>query len=289
MPAVKDSQPLTTILPIAARRLTMLLATGLLSIHAAWGNPDSTRQNMENRDNPLIQISTDRGDIFVELFPRAAPRNVERFLEHVQPSAEAGEPPYYDGTRFHRIVSNHFIQAGRHNDDQLTQLPPPVPHEINAQRLGLHEQRVIDDRGRPHEWLNLQDHQDFQQRVLEPLYQQMSINDETALRSRQGEVLQQLRQLTLQQLLALKGYRYDNTYSSRMPLAGSLVMVPHGPEGNSAEFFISLVDAPWLMGKNTVIGQVVAGQETVQRINQAGAGNTMIHQIRSARSDISSP
>ncbi len=280
---MKHRQTSTNALPIAARQLMVLFATALMSIHAAWGTPDAARQNMENQGNPLVQISTDRGDLFVELFPRAAPRNVERFLELIQTSANEDVSPYYDGTHFHRIVTNHFIQAGRRNDDELRQRLPVVPHEINAQRLGLGDQRVIDNRGRPHDWLNLQDHQDFQQRVLTPLYQQMGIHDESALRSRQNEVMQRLQQLTLQQFLELKGYRYDTTYSSRMPLAGSLVMVPHGPEGNSTEFFIPLLDAPWLMGKNTVIGQVVAGQDTLQRIHQAGAGNTMIRQIRQIR------
>ena len=286
---MKHRQTMTNVLPMAARQLMVLFAAGLMSIHAAWGTPDSARQNMENQGNPLVQISTDRGDIFVELFPRAAPRNVERFLELMQPSADDDEPPYYDGTRFHRIVSNHFIQAGRRNDEELAHPSPVIPHEINAQRLGLGDQRVIDDRGRPHEWLNLEDHQDFQKRVLTPLYQQMNIQNESVLRSRQDEVMQRLRQLTLQQLLELKGYRYDTTYSSRMPLAGSLLMVPYGPEGNSAEFFISLLDAPWLMGKNTVIGQVVAGQDTIQRIHQAGAGNTTIRQIRQTRDNSPSP
>lgn len=276
--------------------LTLLVLMTLCSTHAS-ADLASALQNMENSSNPLVRISTDRGDVYAELFPRAAPRNVEHFLalaeEHItsdeteleieldtqaEPESRAGIPSYgayYDGLPFHRVVANHFVQAS-------SPLTPhdPIPHEINAQRLGLHEQRVVNEQGALHPWLEVNDAEDFRSKVLLPLYHSMGIRNEDLLTQRQNEVMQRLQQLNLQQLYEMQGYRYDGSFSSRMPLAGSLMMVPYGPEGNGAGFFITLLDAPWLMGKNTVIGQVVSGLETVRLINQAGAGNTRIIRIR---------
>jgi len=261
----------------------LLLAGMLLSASKVLADLPEALLNMENGDNPLVRISTDRGDVFVELFPRAAPRNVEHFLALAQgeiavtdtASTEAQRAYNYDGLPFHRIISNHFIQAGNHLTPADT-----LPHEINARRLGLHEQSLIDGQGAPHPWLNISDSTDFQQTILLPLYRNMRISSESTLEQRQNEVLQRLRQLNLQQAYELMGYLYDDDLPSRMPLAGSMMMVARGPEGNSPEFFITLIDAPWLMGKNTVIGQVVSGLETVRVINRAGAGNTHIDQVR---------
>jgi len=248
--------------------------------------------NMESRDNPLLLISTASGDIYVELFPRAAPRNVERLLA----LAEAEQPimlpntieplfyHYYDGQRITRSVSDHYVIFG--DDPALTAADPLslLLHEINAARLGLEEQPLFLADGRPHPWLNLASHEDFQQRVLTPLYESLGISSQAQLAQRMSAVQQQLRSMSLADLYRLKGYRFDDALSSRMPLRGSVIMLPEGASGNRDGFFITLLDAPWLIGKNTVVGQVVEGLESVQRINQTvGADRPVtIHQVRHA-------
>lgn len=55
--------------------------------------------------NPKVQLTTSMGVMVVELDPVKAPVSVENFLGYVR----AGS---YDGTIFHRVISNFMIQGG---------------------------------------------------------------------------------------------------------------------------------------------------------------------------------
>jgi peptidyl-prolyl cis-trans isomerase A (cyclophilin A) len=65
-------------------------------------------------------ISTNRGDIRVELFPNHAPATVRNFVGLSDGSAEwtnprtgaKGEGALYAGTVFHRVIANFMIQGG---------------------------------------------------------------------------------------------------------------------------------------------------------------------------------
>jgi len=57
------------------------------------------------KGNPMVLISTSKGDIKVELYPDKAPETVKNFLAYVN----AG---YYDGTIFHRVIRGFMIQGG---------------------------------------------------------------------------------------------------------------------------------------------------------------------------------
>ena len=55
--------------------------------------------------NPKILLSTNLGDITLELFPEAAPKAVENFVGLT-------EKGYYDGIIFHRVIRDFMIQWG---------------------------------------------------------------------------------------------------------------------------------------------------------------------------------
>ena len=56
-------------------------------------------------ENPKVIMKTTDGDIVIELYAEQSPVTVANFLEYV----DAG---YYDGTVFHRVISNFMIQGG---------------------------------------------------------------------------------------------------------------------------------------------------------------------------------
>ena len=55
-------------------------------------------------------LRTNRGDIFLQLFPVECPRTVENFVGHSQSG-------YYSGTKFHRVIKGFMIQGGDPDGD----------------------------------------------------------------------------------------------------------------------------------------------------------------------------
>lgn len=52
-----------------------------------------------------VKMTTNHGDIVIELNQEKAPKTVENFLSYVKES-------FYDGTVFHRVIPNFMIQGG---------------------------------------------------------------------------------------------------------------------------------------------------------------------------------
>jgi len=252
--------------------ILMMCGTGLATADLA-----TATAAMDNPANPLMLMRTSRGDIYLELYPESAPRNVANFIALAEArvplfdisTASTVTPHYYDGMVFHRILRNYLVQAGA---PRSATSPVPeylVEDEINARQFGLHEEKVLDAFGKPHPWLNLADNADFQEQILVPLYRRLGISSPAAVEARQYEIHDVLRTMTLRQAWENQGYRYNERLASRAPVRGSLAMAGSAPNTNAAEFFITLVDAPWLAGTTTVIGRVVEGMEIVDRIDQA--------------------
>ncbi|HJV73803.1 MAG TPA: peptidylprolyl isomerase [Noviherbaspirillum sp.] len=74
-------------------------------------------------DNPQVSLKTNMGDIVLELYPEKAPKTVENFLQYVKSG-------HYNGTVFHRVISNFMIQGGGFDKD-MKQKPtnPPIENE----------------------------------------------------------------------------------------------------------------------------------------------------------------
>ncbi|BAW80210.1 cyclophilin type peptidyl-prolyl cis-trans isomerase [Candidatus Nitrosoglobus terrae] len=73
---------------------------------------------------PKVKLQTTLGDIVIELNPEKAPLSVENFLRYVNEG-------FYNGTLFHRIISNFMIQGGGF-DQKLNPKPTHAPIKNEA-------------------------------------------------------------------------------------------------------------------------------------------------------------
>jgi cyclophilin family peptidyl-prolyl cis-trans isomerase len=258
--------------------LCLLLAISITAITPpdALADTQSALNAMENPRNPLLQVSTARGEFYVELFPTAAPRNVANFLALANGQVdmfdpESGQivnPKFYENTFFHRAIPGLLTQGGiaRRASDPVPETP--IADEINARQFGLHQIQVLDELGKPNAWLNLSDKTDFEEFILQPLYRKLGIMTPEMLEARQSEVVTALENMTLMQAYENVGYRFNDLLPSRPPKRGSIGMAGDAPNSNLTQFFILHSEAPWLRGRVTITGQIVEGMEIVDRINQ---------------------
>jgi peptidyl-prolyl cis-trans isomerase A (cyclophilin A)/peptidyl-prolyl cis-trans isomerase B (cyclophilin B) len=82
--------------------------------------------------NPQVDLETTKGRIRIELYPEAAPRTVENFLQYVK----AG---HFDGTQFHRVIAGFMIQGGGFTEDfrQKPTRPPIAIESEHSVKAGL--------------------------------------------------------------------------------------------------------------------------------------------------------
>jgi cyclophilin family peptidyl-prolyl cis-trans isomerase len=72
---------------------------------------------------PQVKFQTSQGEFVVELYPEKAPKTVENFLQYVKDK-------HYEGTIFHRVISNFMIQGGGYDAKYAERKTrPPVQHE----------------------------------------------------------------------------------------------------------------------------------------------------------------
>ncbi len=70
-----------------------------------------------------VKFVTSEGDFVMEVYPDKAPKTVANFLQYVKDK-------HYDGTIFHRVISNFMVQGGGYDTSYAEKKTrPPVPHE----------------------------------------------------------------------------------------------------------------------------------------------------------------
>lgn len=261
--------------------ILFLLVVTALPVFGASGN---------EQKNPVCIIETSNGNISVELLKDNAPKTVQNFIDLAEGKKEFTDlqtgkkvrRPFYDGLIFHRVIKNFMIQGGCPKSDGTGGPGYKFEDEINAKALGLDDIKVMQDGGSVHPYLLVRTKEDFQRTVLMPLYKQMGIASQQQFEKRQQEAQQRLKQLTLKTCYENLGYRYNDTLKAHAPKRGMLAMANSGPNTNGSQFFINLIDTPWLTGKHTVFGKVIEGMEIVDEIGETpvGMSNKPIKDIR---------
>ncbi len=230
----------------------------------------------EDFDNPVVEIRTNVGSMILELFPDEAPLAVANFLglaEGTLPwiDPETGEQvlrPLYDGSIFHRVIDGFMIQGGSPTGSGAGNPGFQFRDEINARSLGLDKMQVIDQTGSPHPILAISNQQDFQQKILIPLYQEMGISSQDELDANIDAVNRRIRNMTVKESFENLGYQYTERIISRMPVRGVIALANSVPNSNGSQFFINLVDTDWLAGKHTVFGKVRVGLDVLDAIGK---------------------
>ncbi|AGA89200.1 peptidyl-prolyl cis-trans isomerase (rotamase) - cyclophilin family [Thioflavicoccus mobilis 8321] len=73
----------------------------------------------------MIKLTTNHGDILIELDPEKAPETCANFTQYVRDG-------HYDGTLFHRVINGFMIQGGG-MDSSFSPLPTRQPIQNEAQ------------------------------------------------------------------------------------------------------------------------------------------------------------
>jgi cyclophilin family peptidyl-prolyl cis-trans isomerase len=230
--------------------------------------------------NPVVLITTSKGDIYVELFQDAAPETVANFIGLAEGTKEFTDPvtkkevkrPFFDGLKFHRIIKNFMIQGGCPLGNGTGDPGYKFKDEINAEALGLNKLKAFDQNTGAHPWLMIRSQNDFQRIIAQPLYKKLNINSQADFEKHKAEFSKAIETLTVQNCLENMGYKFDSTLKSRHPKRGYLAMANSGPNTNGSQFFINLKDTPWLTGKHTVFGKVIKGMDVVDKLGEVPVG-----------------
>ncbi len=113
------------------RTLIALLMLATLPLAAQETDESATGQT-DTTENPTVILHTNFGAITVELFEQQAPESTANFLQYARDG-------HYDGTIFHRVISNFMIQGGGF-DTEFHQKPTREPIENEADN-GLENKR----------------------------------------------------------------------------------------------------------------------------------------------------
>lgn len=247
------------------------LLTLLLCLNVAAAAPVTVA---EDKKNPVCVIKTSSGDIRIELFSAETPETVKNFIALAEGRKEYTDPntrvkvkkPFYDNLIFHRVIKDFMIQGGCPLGTGSGSPGYTFADEINATALGLDKIKAMQPDGGVHPSLAVRTREDFSRMVVMPLARTMGITSQEQFQERIQEIQQKLSGLSLKDCYENLGYHYTDKLLSTPPDRGVIAMANSGPDTNGSQFFINLVDTPWLAGKHTVFGKVIQGMEVVDKI-----------------------
>ena len=229
------------------------------------------KPKVAQKPNPKVLIKTSLGDITLELFANSAPKTVENFLglamgtKEFTKNGKKQKGNYYDGLIFHRVIPKFMAQGGCPLGTGSGDPGFKFADEINAKSLGLDKLKALTN-GRPHQYLLIRNQQQWNQRVMSPLFQKMGIKSQKDLDARKEDVQKKVQSLTVAEVYVNQGYKYDEKLTSYAMMRGTIAMANSGPNTNGSQFFINMVDNLYLNGKHTVFGKVIDGMAVVDKM-----------------------
>ena len=224
-------------------------------------------------ERPEFIIKTSMGIIHVQLFQDETPVTVKNFIELAVGKKEFMDPktskkvkrPFYDGLIFHRVIKNFMLQGGCPLGVGSSGPGYSFEDEINADALGLDKVKALEN-GKPNQLLGIRSREQYQQMIMAPIYMKLGIKSQADLDEKKKEVMEATERMTLKDAFENMGYRYQDKFPSHLLKKGILAMANSGPNTNGSQFFINLIDTPWLNGKHTAFGKVVKGMDVVEKI-----------------------
>jgi peptidyl-prolyl cis-trans isomerase A (cyclophilin A) len=102
------------------KKIPIILACGLALVWAGIAGAGEPAVK-----NPVVLMETSLGNVKLELLTKEAPISVKNFLDYVKSG-------FYDGTVYHRVISNFMIQGGGFTADlNQKQTNPPIKNEAD--------------------------------------------------------------------------------------------------------------------------------------------------------------
>ncbi len=89
--------------------LLFVLIAGFLPL-ASQVSANKHTSETHSPENPRVKLSTEMGDIVLELYTDKAPISVDNFIKNTNSY-------HYDGLIFHRVIKGFIIQSGGHTFD----------------------------------------------------------------------------------------------------------------------------------------------------------------------------
>jgi len=114
----QDSIDMNTIFNGRQNAMTLLSSALVAALLFFFVNP-------ANAANPMIKLSTSKGDIVLELYADKAPDTVANFQQYVSDG-------FFDGLIFHRVISGFMIQGGGFTPDmKQKEAGDPIENEAD--------------------------------------------------------------------------------------------------------------------------------------------------------------
>lgn len=228
---------------------------------------------LAEQDVVNVIMKTNYGDIYLELYPKIAPKTVENFVGLATGTKEWTDPktgekvkrPLYNGTIFHRVIKDFMIQGGdplgngtggpgyRFEDECYDDSGDEITGKITDDTIAL----MV-----------------FQQILLPYVHSTKTPDAEIkhivdeCVRLQSGEPI---KEHTIEYFK--EKTNFDKPFKTPGKLKatvdyGTICMANSGPNTNGSQFFIvtKKEGCDWLNGKHTVFGKVTKGMDVVHKI-----------------------